>query len=299
MTNTHIDYATHSAMSDPGPHAPLLTQLPTDNTGIAEITQGVIYHYMMGEYVFGYCPPAERRSEIDTRTMAAILSRIVEMDARPLTEPRAFAQRIVGCCRDFALLACAILRQQGQPARLRYGFADYFEPGYWIDHVIAEAWDGATWQRFDPQMHGTPMYAAAGIADHLTTRFLTSGAAWQWCRSGEGDPAHFGLGSAVPALSGWPFLRSRLMLDAAALNKQEMLCWDQWGLGNTEADTLAAADEALLDQVAALSLAPESDALRAVFAQDQRLRMPSTVTCYSPAVGPHDVSLAEAGHSTR
>ncbi|MBA3825661.1 MAG: transglutaminase domain-containing protein [Ktedonobacterales bacterium] len=284
-------YATHSPLTDPGKHAALLAHLPTDIASVSHITQGLIYHYMMGAYVTGYQSPPERQGEIDTRTMERILGRLSAMDPRPLTAPRGFADRMVGCCRDFALLTCAILRQAGQPARLRYGFADYFEPGYWIDHVIVETWDGATWQRFDPQMHDTPMYAAANIAPHLMTHFLPGGAAWDLCRAGQAEPARFGLGSAMPQLSGWPFIRSRLMLDAAALTKREMLCWDQWGLGNDQGDVLAAKDEALFDQLATLTGADASEVLRALFITDSRIQVPQTVTCYSPAVGPHDVTL--------
>jgi hypothetical protein len=285
-------YTRQSVASDPGTHAALFAELPSDIAGIAQVTQGLIYHYMAGPRIFGYCPPPERMHEIDTRMLERMLGRIIALDDRPLTEPRSFENRLVGCCRDASLLACAILRHQGQAARLRYGFADYFERGFWIDHVIVELWDGTAWQRFDPEMHGVPWYDEADIANHLDTHFLTGGAAWQKGRAGQSDVARFGLGSAMPQLSGWPFMRSRLLLDAAALNKQELLCWDQWGIGSAEADVLDAADETLLDQVAALSLVPASTALRTLMQQDERIRVPAQVISFSPASGPQPLTVS-------
>src|SRR5258708_23141989 len=148
----HEFYATHSANSNPGKYAHLLKNLPTDYPGVSRVVQGLIYHYMAGQYIYGYCPPKERMAEIDTRTMERMLGRIMELDSRLLSEPRAFENRLVGCCRDFSLLTCAILRQQAIPARLRYGFGSYFVSGYWIDHVIVEVRTGSRWQRFDPQI---------------------------------------------------------------------------------------------------------------------------------------------------
>src|SRR5579864_4194003 len=128
-------YATHSINSNPGKYAPLLENVPTDFPGVSRVVQGLIYHYMAGQYIYGYCPPKERMGEIDTRRMERMLGRMLELDSRPLSEARAFEHRLVGCCRDFSLLTCAILRQHAIPARLRYGFGSYFVNGYWIDHV--------------------------------------------------------------------------------------------------------------------------------------------------------------------
>lgn len=145
-------YASHSVYSDPGKYAHWLENLPQDAVGVSRVVQGLIYHYMAGQYIYGYCPPKERLGEIDTRLIERMLGRMIELDGRPLNEPRDFEKRLVGCCRDFSLLTCAILRQHGIPARLRYGFASYFVPEYWIDHVIVEAWNGERWQRTDSHL---------------------------------------------------------------------------------------------------------------------------------------------------
>ena len=55
--------------------------------------------------------------ELYLRMVAQILGRIRELDPAPLTLAREPAQRLVGNCRDHAVLCVALLRQQGVPAR--------------------------------------------------------------------------------------------------------------------------------------------------------------------------------------
>ncbi len=283
----HEFYSSHSAASNPGSYTHLLEALPHDFVGVSRVVQGLIYHYMAGQYIYGYCPPQERMGEIDTRWMERMLGRILELDNRPLDMPRTFENRLVGCCRDFSLLTCAILRQHGVPARLRYGFANYFVAGYWIDHVIVEAWNGTRWQRFDPQVtDGTAKL------DLQESEYITGGRAWQMIRKGEADPAIFGLGPEIPELSGAWFIRGRLMLDIAALDKQELLCWDQWGIGNNHDSHLSAEEESLLDRAAELSVRADIRPLQTLVASNDGLRIPATLTCFSPAVGPHEVAVS-------
>jgi hypothetical protein len=287
-----LDYVTHSVVSNPGRFAHLFEDLPRDLAGISRVAQGLIYHYVADQYTYGYCPPTERLGEVDTRYLEAMLGRLIEMDRRPLTEPRAFENRLVGCCRDFALVACAILRHQGTPARLRFGFAGYFFPGYWVDHVIVETWDGTRWRRFDPEIPATKP-PGFDVLDMPEGQFESGGRAWQMYHDESVDPARFGLGPNVPEVSGEWVIRGRLLLDCAALGKQELLCWDEWSYGQAQGVELSAEDERLLDQVAALSLQPDAATLRAACAGDGRLRVPETVTCWSPAVGPHAVKIGE------
>lgn len=69
-----------------------------------------------------------------------MLARIKELDDRPLKFPRQPDKRLVGICRDQATLLCALLRHQGVPARVRFGFSAYFEPNFYFDHVVSEFW---------------------------------------------------------------------------------------------------------------------------------------------------------------
>lgn len=292
MLDSVAVYATQSAVSDPGRFAHLFDGLPGDPAGVASVAQGLVYHYFADEPDLGYAPPKERIAEADTRYMEAMLGRMIEMDDRPLSEPRPYDKRMIGCCRDFALLACSILRHHGVPARLRYGFAGYFAPGYWIDHVIVEVWDDGRWLRFDAEYSPERLTKLAfDIQDMPEDVFHTGGRAWQLCRDEGADVSRFGLGPNVPEIQGWWVVRGRLQLDCASLNKQELLVWDEWRYASDQAEPLSADDESLLDRAARLSVLPDSSELRAFCAGEPRLQVPATVNCWSPATGPHDVRV--------
>lgn len=274
-------YIAQSATSDPKQYSYLFDKLPTDLAGIAQVAQGLIYHYMAGPYIYGWQPPKERIREINTRTMPHILAALLAKDDRPLTEARRFEDRLIGCCRDFSLLACAILRYQGRAARVRHGFGNYFVPDYWFDHVIVEVWEGQRWRRFDPQLASEHNWGFNTL-DVPADVFITGGRAWQLCRAEEAEPDRFGIGPNAQEVRGWWFIRERLQLDVAALNKVELLCWDGIaGLSET-----VPADQAILDEMAALSLEPDSIALRQCCATDPRWQLPTTVSCFHPMVGP-------------
>lgn len=282
-------YLLHSPFTAPGRYAGLLADMPRDLAGIALTAQGLVYHFIAGERRFGYRPPPERLPEIDTRYLERMVERLLELDSRPLTEARSFEHRLVGCCRDFSLLACAILRQQGVPARLRYGCASYLYPDYWCDHVVVEAWLGARWQRFDPQLalsDATPF----DLLDLPAAAFVTGGRAWLLCRHEGADPDCFCVWPDNPNVRGWNYIRGILQLDIVALNRCELLCWDDWQFA-AASGIPSDDDDALRDRAAALSLQADSTALRALCAEEPRLRVPAAVTCHSPAVGPHSVAL--------
>jgi hypothetical protein len=283
-----IDYGTQSVASAPEGHRWRFDTLRLDLAGVSQTVQGLIYHYAAGKHFFGYEPPSERIAEIDSRSVTRILDRLIAMDDRPLDQPRSYADRVVGCCRDFALLACSILRHHGTPARLRYGFATYFEQGYPGDHVIVEVWSGDRWRRFDPQLAGVSNFGV-DLLDIPSSAFLTGSEAWIACRAGA-DPSRFGLGQSMPEVSGLWFVRGRMQLDLAALRKQELLCWDSWSYG-LESAALLPSDEALLDRVARLSIGCEAELL-VYLNNEPRLALPHIVTSMSPALGEHMVSIA-------
>lgn len=274
-------YKPQSPTSDPGEYAYLFDDLPTDLLGIAQVTQGLIYHYMADQHTYGWVPPQDRLPEINTRTMEEMLAALLAKDDRPLTAARTYEERLVGCCRDFSLIACAILRHQGRPARLRYGFGSYFYPVYWGDHVVVETWTGSRWQRFDPQLVGRRDWGC-DLLDMPADALVTGGRAWQMCRQEGADPDHFGLGPDEKAVRGWWFIRERLQLDVAALNKVELLCWD--GIAGLSEENPA--DQVVLDEMARLSLNPDSTELRARCATDERWQVPTTVSCFHPVIGP-------------
>ena len=60
-------------------------------------------------------------------------------------------------------------------------------------------------------------------------QFVDASTAWCGLRSGEFDPTRMGL-SALGIAGIW-LVAGELMLDVAALNKEEMLPWEKWSLG--------------------------------------------------------------------
>ena len=84
--------------------------------------------------------------------MERIVSALVERDDRPLTEHRHISNYLYGTCHDFALLATGTLHHYGVPARLRVGYAGYFNPGKWEDHCVCEYRRGGRWALLDGQL---------------------------------------------------------------------------------------------------------------------------------------------------
>jgi hypothetical protein len=243
-------YRRHSAVTDPGARGDLFQDLPSDLTELAKVIGGVMVHRDCTA-AFGFELPESRRSEADTRDVAAILDHLGTLAPRPPEE------RFAGTCRDFAVLFVAMLRSQGRPARARAGFSSYFADGWADDHWVAEVWADDAWRLIDAQIlsadPGTYTDHKIDPLDVPRDGFLVGGQAWQECRAGTRDPATVGVHSA--GLSGMWEIQGNVIRDLAALNSVESLPWDNWGLIPIHYDTLPAADIELLDSLAEASAA--------------------------------------------
>ena len=287
-------YASHGPITDPGPEAAAFDTLPADLPALVRVVQGLVFHYFADEHIFGWKPPAARLGEIDSRTVPVMLTRLRALDRRPLVEARPPEHRLLGCCRDFSVLLCAMARHHGIPVRARVGFATYFSPDFYTDHEIVEWWDAGQhrWRLVDPELsarHVAHFKLDFDPFDVPRDRFLVGGRAWQLCRSGLADPDDFGLDPRAPEPRGLYFVRSHVVQDLAALNKMELLLWDIWGVMEQRDD----ADLALIDEAAAVTLTPDGHAgdARRLYARPG-LRVPSRVRCLSPARGPHEAMVA-------
>jgi hypothetical protein len=243
-------WRSHSRMSDPGNGALRFDGLPAGDVGaLCRIVQGVLIH---SDWISAYgALEAEFRTvSRETLPLDARLRQIGDADARPLAMARAIDKRAVGTCRDYALMLCGMLRQQGVPARVRCGFAAYFRRD-WEDHWICEYWQDSRWKRADAQLDGV-IAPRLGIdfdlADLPAGRFITAGEAWRRCRSGEVDPSIFGHGEAASGL--W-FVRVNVMRDHYSINGRETSDWDTWRRAGAAHRVLSAADTAATDLVAA------------------------------------------------
>lgn len=282
-------YRTQSAVTDPKAYADRFEALPEDPLAISNVLQNILLHNWK-TYAEKMELSAERRAEIEIRPIARLLARIQEVDPRPWSAERPPDKRVVVDCRHFATLLCAILRHRGVPARTRHGFAAYLMPGHKQSHVLCEYWSAPEqrWVRVDPDT------VQADVADD---RFLTAGDAWQRCRSGALDPSEVGY---APDARGLWCVRWEIVRDLAALNKQEMLTFDVWGLNATYAydATPTPEDMALLDRLASMHRAgPTHFAdLRAIYATDSRVRVPVVVTSQPYTTGQiHRIDLKLEG----
>ncbi len=167
--------------------------------------------------------PEGRFSENQLRPAGALIEAILALDPAPLDVPRRPDRRVIGTCRHFAVLSCALLRYRGIAARVRCGFATYFQPGQGLDHWITEYWheQDQRWVRIDSEILGQSILA---VPEELRPgQFLTGGEAWKAFRDGRIDATQFG----VYGTGNWGpgEIRGNAIRDLAALNKVEMLPW--------------------------------------------------------------------------
>ena len=222
-------YSGQSRFTDPGAMTSWLDTVPPDLATLRDTASRLVFHYLAHGDVteHGFAP--ERRAEIDLRYADTMFARLHDLDPAPLHRERAPTDRIVGCCRDTTLLFVSLARHHGIPARARVGFATYLLPGWAMDHVIAEVWDGRRWRLVEPQF--TPGDLPLDLLDVPRDRFLVGAEAWAACRSGALDAERFVVwpDNPLPFLRGLPYVLHNLVFDLAALNKDEMVLWDLWG----------------------------------------------------------------------
>ncbi|MEE4541775.1 transglutaminase-like domain-containing protein [Streptomyces sp. V4-01] len=297
-------YAAQSTVSDPGELAGWYAELPRDAGQLARTVRDLLIHRMEGGFSDAPIPEERMRDDAETRYVDDILRLVTARDGRPLGCRRDFGDRFVGICRDFTLLHVSMLRHLGVPARMRSGFADYFDAtGFHWDHVVTEFWDEerGAWRLADPQLADPERYPVDfDPADVPRDRFLVAGEAWHRIRAGQADPASFGLNlPEAPMIGAW-FVAGNVRLDLAFLNKVETLLWDVWGAGAFDAgDAGADGDAKLTDEVrglydrAAAIVAGDVPfaAARAMFAEEDGLRTPRTVLSLAPLAGPRHVTL--------
>ena len=272
-----LEYYTDAGpMTDSGEHAALFDGLPTEIPALCQVVQGVLLHIFWAER-YGVTLSEERKQEVNIRPVAQKLARIRELDDRPLTVARPLEKKLVGNCRDFSVLLCAILQHQGVPARARCGFGAYFLPNHYEDHWICEYWNArlARWVMVDAQLDAFQrevLEIKFDPCDVPRDQFLVGGKAWHVCRAGQADPEAFGIFD----MHGLWFIRGDLVRDLLALNKVEILPWDGWGLIARRDEELSADDLTLLDHVAELTRVddPPFAEVRALYEGDDRLRTP-------------------------
>src|SRR5204863_307369 len=115
-----------------GVPADVFDGLPADPVGLCRAVPGLIVHEMWAS-TYGFDVPESRLSDLQARSAVEMTEVIRRLDPGPLSAARPVEQRMVGNCRHFSTLSCALLRRAGIQARARCGFGMYLEHGKYVD----------------------------------------------------------------------------------------------------------------------------------------------------------------------
>ncbi len=266
MATDSLDYAWAGPLTGLTPAQVRLTEgLPDDPVGICSAVQNLIIQ--PGD-ASALGVAEHRLAEKDLRSVGNLISALTAVNPAPLHQAREPEERVVGTCRHFATLSCALLRLRGIAARARCGFGMCFLDGRGADHWITEYWraDERRWVRVDTEHlgHGYERCPQDLAADE----FLTGGEAWVQYRKGLIDPQLFGVPGTDHAW-GPAEISGNAVRDLAALCKHEMLPWDEWGRmtaayeGSTDPDY-----DQLIDEVAVVCSTADPHALARLYAHE-------------------------------
>jgi|HubBroStandDraft_1064217.scaffolds.fasta_scaffold20644_4 hypothetical protein len=267
-------YRTPSPMTSAGAHAAAFDALPRDLSELCTIIHGLVLHRMWAPN-YGVTIPRARQAEQHIRPTSEMLAQIFVHDRRPFAAARPLDKRIIGTCRDFAVLLCAMLRHQGIPARARSGLATYLKSATFMDHWLCEYWhaEKRRWVAVDCQIDALQRRTLGVDFDLLDVppdKFKSAGHAWRRCRNGE-----FGR---LFQTGRW-FLAGMVARDFSSLNRMEMLSWDMWGIMFRGDETPTEDNLAFFDRLAALSRAGDEcfEEIQALYDGDARIRVPPLV----------------------
>lgn len=306
-------YSVPSQQSDLSRYRNEIERLPNGPAALAKVVHELILHDM---WVARYkITKTEDQNCPAPPTVSYLVEKLIDIKRQNINyktfEARKPEDRIVSCCREFALLLCALLRAKGTPARTRCGFSRYLaKPEFYEDHWVCEVWNGETWQRIDPQIGEVELNSMQNWAraqsnipadykkllleldpfDLKETDFIVAGEAWRMLRLNHVNPEIFRLEDnpkkyGADSLGGAWFVRSNLIRDFLALNKIEIVpyaaglerdkgYWVGWPLMN-EVDLLEEGLE-LFDRMAKLTLSPDEnlDEIRKVYKDNLILHPP-------------------------
>jgi hypothetical protein len=270
-------YTQHGIMTDPGNYAYLYEDLPSEIPELCKIVQGAMIHIFWTR-AYGVDLSEKRKEEVQIRNVRDKLARIEALDKHPLTAARELNNKLVGNCRDFAVLLTSLLRHKGIPARARCGFARYFTPGRHEDHWVCEYWNvqDKRWRLVDAQLDSVQRMALTITFDQYDVprdKFLTAGHVWMLCRAGELDANLCGIFD----MQGLWFVRGNVIRDLMSLNKLEVLPWDVNDLMDGPEKHVTDEEFALLDRVAELTTADDSvfTEMRSLYESTPALQMPA------------------------
>lgn len=224
-------YIEQSRYSDPGAFSYLYEALPSSLASLIDAVNNLFVH-AADSVIFignGLLPCY---SELDARYISRTLSLLQHKKTMSLLHTRDSYNRVLGVCRDYALMLCSFLRSKGIPARLRSGFNTYYSSAYYRDGFCLEFYDQSQkkWRLVDCRT--TPevidrygLVVDFDLTDLTKAQFISAANAWLLCRSGKMHANQFGC----VYYFGMPYIRTKLIQDFLLLSKEELLIWDLWG----------------------------------------------------------------------
>ena len=278
MTSFVEYFRSDGEISDSRQYRSALAQLPDDPSDICNVVQGLIIDpHWIEKYGIGIEQKRINR-ELQARNVSDILDNIQRLENAPLNQARSPSLRTVGSSRNFCLLLCSTLRSKGIAARLRCGFATYFERQRYLDHWICEYWSDTEkyWVRVDPQLdelHVDALSIDFNPYDIPIDVYLYAGEAWTMCRRERADPQAFG----IQQMGGFGFIKGNIVRDILALNKIETLPWDLgWGiLYENYLDELDRSELGYIDRLARCSANSLVHLAHSFFQDDEKIRFPT------------------------
>lgn len=259
-------YKSQSPFTDPGSYQDQYDCLPKTAPELCAVVQGLMLDYRER---YKYPIVNERLLCMHARTASAVIQHLLGWNKAPLAQERPMPDRFLAATSDYANLFVSMARSVGIPARKRVGFVN----GESFDQ--AEYFDGE-WKLMD----------VSGLAQG---EFVSAAQVWQDCRSGKTDPEQFT--SATD--KGMPLVLANLMLDIAAMNKQELLTWDRFSWSLRPLDEFSSRALNTLDKAAELLLAGEEglEELQELYDQEEGLQVPGAVRCNPPLTPPHKAQV--------
>lgn len=255
VTNTTELYKKHDSMTEIKTMEHMVTNISKDIKTIAAYTQNILLHEQWSE-AYGVQLDDERRREPWIRSFEEKLIYLNKLGYTHVSEQKSNENKMIAICRDFSVVAAALCREAGIPARARCGFASYFETGKYIDHWVLEYWsqDKKRWIMADVQLDDIQQKALRLPFDPLEVSgeyFITGPEAWRMCRKGELNPELFGIFKWW----GYDYLRCNLILDINSLLGIPMQPWDMWeGYKTAPIEAWDEQDYEVMDELSKLAL---------------------------------------------
>lgn len=255
MKNILKIYQEHDIMTEIKTMKYMVTDIPKDIKTIVTYVQNILLHQHWSE-VYGLELSDERKKEPFIRRFEDKLIFLNKLGFTHVSEQRTNENKIISICRDFSVVAAALCREAGIPARARCGFASYLEKDKYIDHWVLEYWneEKKKWIMVDAQLDVLQQRTLELPFDPLDVSenyFITGPRAWLLCREGSFNPELFGIFKWW----GYDYLRCNLILDVNSLLKMPMQPWDMWvGYKSLPIEEWTEKDYKVMDDLSILAL---------------------------------------------